>query len=290
MKIYDCFTFFNETELLEIRFRLLDKYVDHFVIAESDLTHSGNPKPFNFEKEKPRFAPWMEKIIYIPVHQCADGLVFNPEQTRYDPGSASWKLENEQRDALSAIRKQVLDEDLVIISDLDELPHPGLLSKFSCPEKPLVLSLLFHYYFMNCQNKGKERWWNGCIISSGKYFKAHTPQEFRDNRHQYRLIKKAGWHFSYLGGVEMIKYKLRSFAHTEFNKEEYMDDDHIMKAITGGKDILKRPDKRFRFVPISYYPRFLQDIMKQYPSLIYLEDQKNPIRKLFYFFIGLFNR
>ncbi|HWR33198.1 MAG TPA: hypothetical protein VN451_06725, partial [Chitinophagaceae bacterium] len=65
MKTFDCFTFFNELDLLEFRLKLLDRQVDHFVIAESNLTHSGNSKPFYFEENKARFDRWKQKIIYI---------------------------------------------------------------------------------------------------------------------------------------------------------------------------------------------------------------------------------
>ncbi|MGH2552631.1 MAG: hypothetical protein ACRDEB_02875, partial [Chitinophagaceae bacterium] len=87
MKIIDCFTFFNELDLLEFRLKLLDEQVDHFVIAESNLTHSGHPKPFYFEENKSRFGPWENKIIYIPIKQSAEGLVFNKNESSYNPGS-----------------------------------------------------------------------------------------------------------------------------------------------------------------------------------------------------------
>src|SRR5690349_9882068 len=125
MKIIDCFTFFNELDLLEFRLKLLDSHVDHFVMAESNITHSGQPKPFYFEENRERFQPWLHKILYIPLHQSAEGLVFNSE-TSYNPQSSAWKLENGQRNALTAAAKLTSDDDLVLLSDLDEIPDPRI--------------------------------------------------------------------------------------------------------------------------------------------------------------------
>jgi beta-1,4-mannosyl-glycoprotein beta-1,4-N-acetylglucosaminyltransferase len=278
MKIIDCFTFFNELDLLEFRLKFLDSHIDYFIIAESNLTHSGKTKPYYFEETKKRFEPWLHKIIYIPVKQSAANLSFNENETSYNPESASWKLENEQRNALSTANNIAADNDLVIVSDLDEIPNPFILRKNNPGEEPMVLSMLFHYYFFNCQNIGEERWWNGSIVATGKQFKEITPQGLRDNRNNYKKIKKAGWHFSYLGGVEKIKEKIRSFAHTEFNKEEFLEDEYLLKAISSGKDIFKREKVAFRFVSPYFYPSRLRRLMALYPDFIF-PDVKDDFSK-----------
>jgi beta-1,4-mannosyl-glycoprotein beta-1,4-N-acetylglucosaminyltransferase len=282
MKIIDCFTFFNELDLLEFRLKLLDEQVDHFVIAESNLTHSGQLKPFYFEENKARFDPWEQKIIYIPLKQTTDGLVFTNNEITYDPGSASWKLENEQRNSLAAANSIIGDDDLVLLSDLDEIPDPAILKKIKPGHEPVSLSQLFHYYFLNCQNIGNERWWNGTIASTGKQFKDLGPQQLRDKRNDYPRIKKAGWHFSYIGGLEKIKEKIRSFAHTEFNKEEYLSDNHILEAMEQGKDIFKRPGVHYKFFPLAYYPRYLKKVMLQYPALVHLKRKDNLCEKMYF--------
>lgn len=281
MKIIDCFTFFNELDLLEFRLKLLGDRVDHFVIAESNLTHSGKQKPFYFELYRERFEPWKEKIIYLPVKQTAEGLVFDKESS-YNPKSAAWKLENEQRNALAEANNFIGDNDLVLLSDLDEMPDPHLLKKINPVNEPVVLSQLFHYYFLNCQNTGHERWWNGTIAAMGKIFKSHTPQQLRDKRNDYPRIKKAGWHFSYLGGLEKIKEKIRSFAHTEFNKDEFLDDASILTAMEEGKDIFKRPGVTYEFVSPLFYPVYLRKIMLQYPHLLHLQHKDNLGDKLYF--------
>lgn len=275
MQTFDCFTFFNELDLLEFRLKLLNNVVDYFVIAESNLTHAGKPKPWNFEEAKKRFTPWQHKIIYLQVEQSTDGLDFNTSITSYTPTTAAWQLENGQRMALQQINNRIKDEDRVIVSDLDELPHPERLKKINTDESPVSLSMIFHYYFLNCQNVGAEHWWNGSIVCTGKQFKQTGPQVLRDNRNNYPRIKKAGWHFSYLGGVEKIKQKIQSFAHTEFNKEEYLQDEQIINAIRNGKDIFNRPGALYRFVSPYSYPSFLRKLMFEYPHLLHYPEKEN---------------
>jgi beta-1,4-mannosyl-glycoprotein beta-1,4-N-acetylglucosaminyltransferase len=268
MKIIDTFTFFNELDLLEFRLKLLDPYVDHFVIAESNLTHAGSPKPLFFKEHELRFLPWKKKIRHIVIRQTTEGLEFKSSD-HYDPAAASWKLENEQRNALQQARDLGEDDDIFLMGDLDEIPNPSILQELSCLDKPVALSMLFHYYFMNCQNVGNERWWNGTIACPGFEWRLTTPQQLRDKRNEFNRLKKGGWHFSYLGGLEKIREKINSFAHTEFNKEEYTSDENIIRAMNKGEDIFNRPGIRYEFVPIEYYPPALTILMRQYPQFIF---------------------
>jgi len=135
---------------------------------------------------------------------------------------------------------------------------------------------------LNGQNIGHERWWNGTIVASGKQFKEVTPQELRDKRNDFSNIKKAGWHFSYLGGLEKIKEKIRSFAHTEFNKEEFLNDNNIMEAMEEGKDIFKRSGVHYKFVSPYYYPGNLRKIMLQYPGLLHLKQKDGLWDKVYF--------
>lgn len=272
MKVFDCFTLFNELDLLEFRLKYLDPVADHFVIAESNLTHSGQPKPYHFQEARARFSRWENKIIYLPVRQSRQGLVFEP-QTGYDPRSASWQLENAQRNALLEAFPLMDKNDLVILGDLDEIPSRAGIRKARHLQKPLAFSMLFHYYFLNCQSIGECRWWKGSIAATAEQFKTITPQGLRDNRDVYPSIPNAGWHFSYLGGIEKIRQKLVSFAHTEYQRPDYIDPAAIETTIAKGGDILKREGYRFRYVPLSYYPRSLQQVMKEYPA--HIRDPKH---------------
>ncbi len=280
MKVFDCFTFFNELELLEFRMKYLDKAVDHFVIAESSLTHSGKPKAYHFREARERFRQWEQKIIYIPVQQNRKGLVFE-EQKKYNPGSAAWKLENGQRNALLEAVPRMQDDDLVLLGDLDEIPSLAAIEKAKSSPKPVAISHLFHYYFLNCQNTGNSRWWKGCIAASAQQFKSISPQGLRDKRDDYPSLPNAGWHFSFLGGAKKIREKLMAFAHTEFNQPEYLDEKNIEEAVAAGADILKREGISFRYLPLSYYPVALQKVMREYPALLH-KAKSNPLIDLYY--------
>ena len=261
MRVIDSLLFFNELDLLEFRLKFLDKYVDHFIIAESNYTNSGIPKPYYFKEAKERYKPWWHKIIHITVKQDINGLDFIP-QAEYNPQSAEWKLENGLRNALLEGIINMNDSDIILLSDLDEIPDPKAIKKAIEASKPTAFSLLFHYYFLNCQSNGESRWWNGCIASTVKQFKEITPQGLRNNRDVYPSIPHAGWHFSFLGGIQKIKQKILSFAHTEYKTAEYTDEKYLQEAIIKGEDIFKRKGITFRYLPLSYYPAELQQLMK----------------------------
>ena len=280
MKVFDCFTFFNELELLELRLQLLDKQVDHFVIAESNLTHAGQDKPYFFEQHKERFRPWLHKIIHLPIQQSARDLVFT-ETDRYDPKGAAWQLENEQRNALLSAAGQMHDGDLVLLSDLDEFPAPPSIRSANTQAGPVAFSQLFHYYFLNCQLTGECRWWKGSIAARASDFRAITPQGLRDKRDEWPSIPRAGWHFSFMGGADRIRYKLQSYAHTEYNREHLTDAGEIRRRMTAGEDILKREGYRFGYFPLSYYPAELQKVMKQFPELLH-PVPRNIAKDLYY--------
>jgi beta-1,4-mannosyl-glycoprotein beta-1,4-N-acetylglucosaminyltransferase len=277
MRIIDTFTFFNELDLLEFRLKFLDSHVDHFVIAESNLTHAGAAKPLYFKENEARFQTWRNRITHIVVNQSAAGLEFTSTDT-YNPGAASWKLENEQRNALYQAGNLAVDGDIILVGDLDEIPHPAGFRKLAALKEPVVFSLLFHYYYMNCQNVGNERWWNGTIACPASSWRLTSPQELRDKRNDLPRIKRSGWHFSYLGGIEKIKEKISSFAHTEFNRDEYTSEENIMRAMEKGEDIFRRPGVSYEFVPLEFYPPMLRKLMLTYPRFIHPKKSTLPKR------------
>jgi beta-1,4-mannosyl-glycoprotein beta-1,4-N-acetylglucosaminyltransferase len=270
MKIFDAFTFFNETELLKIRLELLKDVVDYHVIAESNLTHSGKEKEYILESEWNSYSEYHSKMIYLPVVQSTEGLSFEKVDT-YSPTNGSWQLENQQRNALHYIKDKVKDDDYVLIGDLDELPSPEaitVLRSMPPPPFPLSMQMLFHYYYMNCQNVGYDRLWNGTVVCTGKQFKEQPPQYYRDNRNAYHRFPKGGYHFSFLGGPEKIKQKIEAFAHTEFNRDDIKEDTNIISAYSKGIDVLNRPGVEFEFVNPYQYPKEIRDLMHKYPHLI----------------------
>ena len=272
--VFDCFTFFNELDLLEFRLRLLSDVVDKFVICESNYTHSGKPKPYYFDENKSRYAKWIDKIIYLPVEQSIDGLNFDKVKS-YTPTDGSWKLENEQRMALLYAAEIMKDNDLVLVGDLDEIPDPRAVTALKQSDiiidgvnNVISFSMLFHYYYMNCQMEGYDRLWNGTAACFADYFKSKGPQHLRDNRNHFTRIPNSGYHFSYLGGPDKVKTKIESFAHTEFNRPDITSDDNIINAINNGQDIFKRTGISYKVVSLENYPEPIRSLMLEYPQFI----------------------
>jgi beta-1,4-mannosyl-glycoprotein beta-1,4-N-acetylglucosaminyltransferase len=270
MKVIDAFTFFNEIDLLKFRLELLEDVVDYHVVCESNLTHSGKPKPYYLEERFKEFEKWKNKIIYFQIEQTTEGLYFD-EVKSYSPLNGSWQLENQHRNSLAYAADLSSDEDIILIGDLDEIPLPEAIERLKqIPYNafPISLSLLFHYYYMNCQNVGFEREWNGTVAVKGKLFKNDLPQTFRDNRNVYQRFLNAGYHWSYLGGVEKIRNKIESFAHTEFNRPEILSEENIVRSIENGEDIFNRPGVKYKFVGLEEYPEKVRNLMSKYSMFI----------------------
>ena len=138
MKIYDCFSYLDENFLLDLRLRVLNDYVDYFVIVEGNKTWQNNYKKLKFNLDL--FKDFKNKIIYIPVEDLPDGD---------DP----YLRENFQRNCISRGLKEAKDEDLIIISDLDEIPNLEKLKNFNLNDRFAVFKQKHFYYKINLQSE-----------------------------------------------------------------------------------------------------------------------------------------
>ncbi|MEM3630908.1 MAG: hypothetical protein QXY18_05800 [Nitrososphaerota archaeon] len=252
MKIYDCFTFFNELDLLEIRLNVLNEIVDKFVIVEANKTHTGKVKPLYFEKNIDRFEKFLDKIVYIKID--------------FPNGLSSWGRENFQRNKILEGLKDASEDDLIIISDLDEIPKPSILKDLTNSRNINILRGPIFYYFLNYKafkKSGEDFLWNGPVVF--KYKEMIFPQKMRQfaifqncilnhsnllsliknqlffnlnkiySKTSISIIDNSQWHFSWLGGKEKIIEKLESFAHTELNKEKFKSDSFLDQMIKRGE-------------------------------------------------------
>ena len=131
MKIYDCFMFFDEEMLLDLRLNIMDKYVDKFVITEATYMHSGKPKKLVFNINK--FAKFKDKIIYIIVDQQPSDLLKINDNDSYDEKQSKRTVNAKKREIYQINKVQQViakanSEDIIIVSDLDEIPN---LDKFN---------------------------------------------------------------------------------------------------------------------------------------------------------------
>lgn len=284
--IYDCFTFFNELDLLEIRLNVLNSTVDKFVIVEATKTHQGKDKPLFFSENKSRYSDFSDKIIHIVVDEY-------PE----NEGKLAWILERHQRNMILKGLKDCKPDDVILISDVDEIPNPQKIIENKNKLGIKIFLQKMYYYFMNCVNASlKENFrWPGTVMVNFSEFS--SPQYYRDlsiaitgfysprfiirlyvklvfyfkikpKGEKVFLIDDGGWHFSYLGGVDAIIKKLEAFAHSEYNKEEFKDSKSIEKAINSGKDIFGR-DFTYKFVSLDdSFPKFIQNNRNKFVHLI----------------------
>ena len=173
--VYDCFTFFNELDLLEIRLNTLSDVVDCFVIAEATRTHRGKPKELFFEKNRTRYAGFLDRIRYIVV----DDLLPESEvdEDRYN---LPWVNENRQRNALSRGLEDINDDDVIMLSDVDEIPRPAAVKQaLPIAENGAIVRLLMemYYYFANFKDFHDPIWTLGTVMIAGHTFRTTSAFE-----------------------------------------------------------------------------------------------------------------
>jgi beta-1,4-mannosyl-glycoprotein beta-1,4-N-acetylglucosaminyltransferase len=234
MKVVDCFTFFNELDLLEYRLDTLDPFVDHFIIVESTKTFTGDKKPLHYSLNKRRFKKWHDKIIHVIVTDMPDNL----PQERIDElvslpeiRDIHWVREHHQRRAIPrGLSKLKLDyEDIILCSDLDEIPD---LTKLDDIRDRLYMGPVImdqRWFIWNTDLVKNMRWVGGSAIFYSHYIQNKDIfQHLRNIRWDEYPIEftkiECGWHLSWFGNPEFIKNKMFSFAHTEtatsyFNRE-----------------------------------------------------------------------
>ena len=237
MKIYDCFQFFNEENILDLRLNILDKHVDFFVIVESTTDHQGNEKKLYFDVNK--FKKFQKKIIYIVVEDTLDAI----KKPHLGQNSL---VERHQRNSIMKGLKNCSDDDLVVISDVDEIPDLNKLNLFNHKKKYAVFLQKKFDYKLNLLNE-TEGDWHGSKICLKKNLK--SPQWLRDLKFKknpfwridkirdLQIIRDGGWHFSYLQSPDDILKKIVSFSHGEHNVPAFANQKNIEEKIKMQKNI-----------------------------------------------------
>ena len=227
MNIYDCFMYFDEDLLLDLRLNILQKYVKKFIITESTFLHSGKTKKLNFDIKK--FTKFKDKIEYIVVDKLPDGIEkINPdddiELRNKKILDNSLKRENNQRNQLLQGLKNVNDEDLVLSSDLDEIPN---FQNFKFNNKIVLFEQNVFYYKFNlmqpnfkwigtraCRKKDLYgfQWLRNIKNKSYPFWRIDT--FFSKKRYMnVGIIRNGGWHFTSIKKPKDIFYKLSNFMH-----------------------------------------------------------------------------
>lgn len=207
--VYDCFLFFNELEILDIRLHEMADVVDKFVLVESVETFRGAPKPLFYTENKARFAKFADKIIHVVLHD------------RLQTGDP-WRREITQRDNILLGLTNCKDDDIILISDVDEIvEHTGVLAMVKAIREEGQLAVganqRYHSNLLNSYTDGIP--WRGTIASTYAYVKERTPQALREMRGKVPPVAK-GWHFTWQGGIEKVLYKMASYSHWESDTEQ----------------------------------------------------------------------
>ena len=235
MKIIDCFIYNNEDLILELRLNFLNKYVDKFILVEAKFDHSGKLKnKFNFDISK--FEKFRNKIKYLKIENFPNKFI-------------DWERENYQRNYISNALNNLDNDDQVIISDVDEIPNlqnlRGILNK---GEKYTAFKQKMFYYKFNLLNLTESPWY-GSKMCKMRYLR--SPQWLRDqkvkkypfyrfDKIKWNTIEDGGWHFSNIMTPQQISEKIKSFAHSEYNKPEFTNIENIKNKIQDKKDIFNR--------------------------------------------------
>ena len=268
MKIYDCFSYWDEDLLLDLRLNILNNYVDYFVIIEGNKTWQNNPKKLKFDIN--RFSNFKKKIIYIPVEDMPGGD---------DP----YLRENFQRNCMLRGLKSASEEDVIIISDLDEIPDPKKINNFDPKKRFAVFKQKHFYYKLNLQSENHPYWY-GSRICVKRYLK--SPQWLRNLKFKKRpfwrldkfrlnnIIEDGGWHFCNLKTAEQLLYKYKNLCETNdpyhFKEKidlKYLQLNEIKTRISKGKDIIGRKDNFIKIEMDESYPDYIlnnEDILKDW--------------------------
>ena len=272
--IIDAFTFFNEKELVQLRIKYLSDLVDYFIIVEANTTHAGKKKDWNFEDIlKNELKDFSHKIKY---HQIKIDLE-KAEQER-SPNYAdaiqgrSWKVESMQRNYIKEACKEFSSEDIIIVSDLDEIPSKEKINFIKSSDFTAVAPVAFEQalFHLNCKYLNLETW-IGSVVVTKELIDKYEPQIFRDYKDRISRFKEAGWSFSSFGGIVKVKEKFEAFAHQEYNKKEFLNAEHIKKSAESGLDLLNRDVKKKR-VEKNFFPQDLLKLMEENPNFYFGTD------------------
>ena len=270
-KIFDCTTFYNANMLFDLRYHSLKNYVDYFVVCEANKTHTGQYKGYYFDKDF--MSKYGEKIIYIQVDDLPEIKI---------KGKKDYQLLKIQMENLFRGITKAQDNDLIILSDEDEIPNPSAISNFKKNDYKFGLFLQnMYYYKLNILglDEGNGNW-AGSRICKKKHLKSffnfrilkekniNYPFWRIDKEKSVQLIQNGGWHFTYLMTPDEISKKIENMSHTEFNKGKFKNIDKIRENINNLIDPFDRNLRKKKVKIDDTYPEYLLKNVEKYKDWI----------------------
>ena len=286
MNIYDCFMYFDEDLLLDLRLNTLNKYVKKFVITEATYTHNGSKKKLNFDINK--FKKFRDKINYIVVDEPPPNIIkLNDGENKNKRGEKlilnGMARDYFQRENLNKGLKEAENDDLILVSDLDEIPNLASLNFSEIKNRIIIFEQNMFYYKLNLLYEDFK--WFGTKAVKKKFF--ISPQWLRNikgkNYPKWRLdilfskkkysnlnfVKNGGWHFTCLKTPEELEKKLLNFAHHyEFEVSGLNIDD--IKKLIAEKRVMYDHDvdqKAYKWSGKSILKKVNNDVLPDYVGL-----------------------
>lgn len=277
--IYDCIPFFNELDILKLRMHIMAPYVDKFVIEESSVTFSGEPKPMIFAENRALFAEFEDKILYVAVHNSPINGVTTHERDKF------------QKNQLIRAMGECRPDDIIIFSDVDEIPNPKVLTEVIAhfdSAKIYHFAQRMFYCFLNMEEISgnllsitgefpgveKKQWLGTKVCSFGNlpkegivFLREVSPKDAASVR-----VADGGWHFGYMGGngerdvAKRIGVKVKAAAHQEYNSSRYLTE--AVDRLLCGEDIFGRDAKFIQVTIDDSYPEYLREHLKEYDYLL----------------------
>jgi beta-1,4-mannosyl-glycoprotein beta-1,4-N-acetylglucosaminyltransferase len=291
MKIYDCFMFFDEEMLLDLRLNVMDRYVDKFVITESNYMHSGKTKKLIFDINK--YSKFKDKIVYIPIYENPKDLIeIKPNDSLHSKQSKM--IRNAKTREMYQINKtqdeinKADQEDMIIISDLDEIPNLEEINFNDVNSKLIFFIQKMFYYKFNLFHKSLP--WFGSKACKKKYFK--SPEWLRSIKNKkypkWRLdtffsdmkysdiyfAHNGGWHFTNIRKPEDLEEKLTNFLHHVDYQESGLDVNDLKRLINEKKIMYnhstdKKGNKwgdgeKLEIIKLDKLPKHIKDNQNKY--------------------------
>ena len=230
MKIFDCFMYFDEEVVLDVRLNTLDQFVDYFVIVESKFTHRGDKRELKFNHKK--FNKFKDKIIYLIYEETSYKIETILDDDDEAEKSSKYILnaalrENGQRNYIQNGLEKANDDDIILISDVDEIPNLSKINFNQFNQKIILFKQDMFYYKFNlcipnlkwtgtkaCKKKDliNPQWIRNIKDRKYPFFRIDT--YFSDTKYiSIKIIKNGGWHFSNIKTAKEIEHKLKSYLH-----------------------------------------------------------------------------
>jgi len=291
MNIYDCFMYFDEDLLLDLRLNTLDKFVKKFVITEATYTHNGAKKKLNFDIKK--FNKFKDKIIYLIVDKQPEKILDFVDSDNKDQKGEKLILNGMardyfQREQLARGIEDATNDDLILVSDLDEIPNLKNVNFTNIGNNILVFEQKMFYYKLNLlyenftwlgskavkkKNLISPQWLRN--IKGKKYPKWRLDTLFSKKKYSnLYFVKDGGWHFTCLRTAEELEKKLLNFAHHYDYEESGLTIEDLKKSITDKKVIYDHnvDQKDYKWlgkstlknIDIKFLPDYLTDNLKKY--------------------------